>query len=217
MPNDDDGVRTEDDLEREFRASPRRGIEFLDRHFRRNIYAYLASRNPGLKSNDLDDLYQDTFRRLIHKVRQQDFDATRPMRLVIHIAKLASIDASRKKHMTPIGSAEDIDSMVATRIRDTKVGKAWERVSPGDLELARRAIDREIGKLPPKQRAAANAMTRVCEEVHNSGNWDALRIEIYNMTQDQVTAEQARDNWRAARTKIAAALRRMGLDLLGEE
>ena len=216
MPNDD-GMRTEDDLECEFRVSPRQGIEFLHRHFRDKIYAYLASRNPGLKRNDLDDLYQDTIRRLIRTVRKPDFDPTRPMRLVLHIAKLASIDASRKKQMTPMGSAEDVASIVATRIRGTKVGKAWERVSPSDMELARRAIDREIRNLPPKQRAAANAMTRVFEEVHNSGNWDALRIEIYNMTQDQVTAEQARDNWRAARSKIAAALRRMGLDLLGEE
>jgi len=212
-----DAEVTEDQLEQEFRADPCSGMQFLDMHFRRNIFAFLKSLSSHFGPHELNDVYQDTMRRMVRATSKPRFDPTKPMRLVLDIARKASIDATKKKKLCPIGSANDFADMVGDEMRGTKVALEWALILKEDMPKVRRAIGEAIEELPPMQRIAATAMMNVYEEIHDTKSWLPLRDEIQRLIGEDVTTDQAFDNWRVARVKIAGKLRRAGFDLLREE
>ena len=208
---------SEDDLEREFRSDPKSGLEYLELFFRRNIFAYIKSQCPHFKPQDLGEVYQDTMRRMVKKAFQPDFAPERPMRLVLDIAKKASIDAKRKRKLRPVGDVRDLAAMVGDDLSGTKVAMEWRLILKEDMPKVQKTIDEGIAALPTKQKNAAVAMMHVYEEVHDTSSYLPLKEQIQEMTGEDLTTTQAYDNWRLARQVIAEKLRRAGFDLFSEE
>jgi hypothetical protein len=207
---------SEEELEQAFRTSPLTGLQFLESHFRKNIFAYIKSLCPHFGSSDLLEVYQDTMRRLVRKAKQADFTPDRPMRLVQDVARKAAIDAKRKKKLPTIGDARDIAELLGGDLKDTRVAMEWRLVLKEDMPRVQQAIDEAIENLPAKQKLTAIAMMHVYEEIHDTRSFLPLKLKIRDLSGEDLTTTQAYDNWRQARKAIAAKLQRAGFNLYDE-
>ncbi len=212
-----DAAVTEDELEAEFRRDPKSGLEFLELYFRQNIFAYIKSLCRYAQPHDLADIYQDTMLRLVRAVQRETFSPANPMALVTDIAFKAATDFKRRKKVPPIGDANEVGELLGGDLNSTKAAMEWRYMLKEDIPAFRRALDRALDDLPPKQKIAAAAMIQVCEEVYGKGSFLPLRERIRAITGEQVTTVQATDNWRAARAKLAERLRRAGFDFFQED
>lgn len=205
---------SEQELEKAFRESPLRGLQFLEGHFRKNIFAYIKSLCPLMGPSDLLEVYQDTMRRLVKKVRQPDFSPERPMRLVQDIARKTAIDARRKHKLPTIGDARDVAELLGGDLSGTKVAMEWRLILKEDMPKVRKAIDEAIESLPTKQKVTAIAMMQVYEQIHDDRSYLPLKEKVQELTGEELSTTQAYDNWRQARKTIAARLRQAGFNLL---
>lgn len=207
------GVVTEAELAEQFRVDPQFALGVLHSEFRENIYRYIKSVGRWLSPHEIDDVYQETFCRLIAAVRKPDFDRTRPpMPFVQDIAWKAACDWGRRKKRRTMPSIDAAYEQIADDLKDTTVRREWQLVKP-DWPEFQKTLDKIIESLPPKQRIAACAFLVSYEQLRKN-DYSALAEAIHDMTGEDVTTAVARDRWREAKKTIASKLERAGLKLL---
>ena len=205
-------VATEDELEQRFRDDPQFALQLLHSDYRENIYRFIKSLGWWLNAHEIDDVYQETFCRLIRAVRRPGFDPGKPMRLVQDIARKAAYDWTRRKKRRHVASIDAIYEQIADDVKDTTVCREWLTAKP-DWPKFRSALDAIIDDLPSKQPTAAKAFCHVYESLRRNDH-SALAEKIREMTGEDVTTAQASDRWREAKATIACKLERAGLKLL---
>lgn len=202
-----------DELERLFREEPRFALEVLHTDYREHIWRYIKSFAWWLSPEDIDDIYQNTFIRLIKVVRQSDFDPQKPMRLVCDLAKKAAIDWHRRKKRRRMPDLDEAVQQIAHDRSTTKIGLEWSLIFKEDWPKFRRALDQAIEELPRMQKAAALAFMRVYEKYRDEDSHRPIgELMTEEMPGQDMTALQAYDNWREAKTKLRMKLQRAGFN-----
>jgi RNA polymerase sigma factor (sigma-70 family) len=201
----------EEQLEKLFREDPRFAMEVLHTDYRERIWRYIKSVAWWLSPEDIDDIYQNTFVRLIKAVREPDFDPKNPMRLVCDIAWKAAIDWHRRKKRRIMPSLDDAVKRIAEDRKGTTIGMVWTLMGKEEWSKFRRVLDQVIDELPRKQKAAAAAFVRVYEKYREEDSHRPIgELMMEEMPGEDMTAQQAYDNWREAKEKIATKLERAG-------
>jgi DNA-directed RNA polymerase specialized sigma24 family protein len=204
---------TEADLTEQFKTDPQFALQLLHSEFSENIYRYIKSVGYWLSEHEIDDVYQETFCRLIRAVRRPDFDRTQPsMPFVQDVAWKAAYDWGRRKKRRMMESIDAAYEQIADDLKDTTVRREWLMIKP-DWPRFQKTLDKIIDALPPKQKVAARAFLVSYEQLRKS-DYSALAEAIHEMTGEDVTTAVARDRWREAKATIAYKLERAGLKLL---
>jgi len=207
----------EDDLEQQFREDKRLAVQLLESEYRERIWRYIKSICRYFSEDDIHDVYQKSLYEFIRCVQKPDFEPHRPLRLLQHIARFRAIDCLRKKKNSRSRNVGELIDVLTTDLKDTRVAQEWSIIATEEWPRFRRALDKAVDELPPKQQAAALAYLEVFEIVHEEKSYRALADRICEISGRDCTAAQAYDNWRAARKTIAARLRREQFHLLIEE
>lgn len=208
----------EGELEQLFREDPRFALDVLHADHRDHIWRFIKSVAWWLSPEDIDDIYQNTIVRLIQRVREPGFDPHKPMRIICDLARKSAIDWHRRKKRRMMPSIDDALTQIAKDRKQTKVGMEWALILKEDWPKVRTALDQAISELPPKQKAAAAAFVRVYEKQREEdSNRPIAELMMEEMPGEDMTSQQAYDNWREAKEKIVRKLERAGLDLRNGE
>jgi DNA-directed RNA polymerase specialized sigma24 family protein len=210
-------VVTEDDLEEQFKDDKKFAVQLLDSEYRERMRQYIKSICRYLSDDDIFDVYQQSLREFIRCVQKPDFDPHKPLRLIQRIIKFRTIDLARRRKGSRIRNVGDLIEVLAKNLKDTTVNLEWRMILREEWPRFRKALDKAVDDLPPKQRTTALAFLEVYEVVEEESSYRALAERIREMTGDDCTTVQAYDNWRVARKTIAAKLCREKFNLLIEE
>lgn len=129
-------------------------------------------RNDGsgywLGEHEIDDVYQETFCRLIRAVRKPNFDRTQPpMPFVQDVAWKAAYDWGRRRKRRTMESIDAAYEQIADDLKDTTVRREWLMVK-ADWPKFQKALDKIIDALPPKQKVAARAFLVSYEQLRKN-------------------------------------------------
>lgn len=208
----------EEELEQLFRDDPRFALDLLHTDHREHIWRFIKSIAWWLNPEDIDDIYQNTIVRLIQRVRQPNFDPRKPMRLICDLARKSAVDWHRRKKRRMMPPIDEAVMQIAEDRKGTKVGMEWGLVLKEDWPKVRTALDQVISELPPKQKAAAAAFVRVYEKQREEdSNRPIAELMMEEMPSEDMTGQQAYDNWREAKEKIIRKLDRAGLNIWNGE
>jgi hypothetical protein len=210
-------VVTEDDLAELFKDDKKFAVQMLDSEYREHMWRYIKSRCRYFSEEDIHDVYVQSLREFIRCVQKPNFDPHKPLRLLQHIIGLRAIDRARKKKGSRIRNLGDLVDVLARNLKDTTVDLERRMILREEWPRFRRALDKTVDDLPPKQLTTALAYLEVYEVVQEENSYRALAERIRAMTGGDCTTAQAYDNWRAARKTIEAKLRREKFNLLIEE
>jgi DNA-directed RNA polymerase specialized sigma24 family protein len=182
-------------------------IRSIDRHLRRPIADVIRKAAPSLRAEELRDAYQDVILAIIQAVREQRYDADRPLLpFIFTLARFKAIDRVRRKSRKT-GNEQVLDAIAET-LADTKVGEAWRNVaSKHDGRKMMEAIANAICRMPERQRLVASVVMDLFPE---TPTLQQIQEEVHQGTGEQLTVVAIKSAWREARKKIREQLVREG-------
>ncbi len=212
------GGISRDELEGEFRSSPKEGMEALHVFFRDEIAGYIKCAGLGaLDSNDISDIYQDVMVDLINATRKLDFDPTEPMRLVYRVAYTNTKDFLRKRGIRSAANLDDCLEHLAKDLKGTTVELRWRCMTADQQVAFNSALFDVICQLPEKQKITALAFITRYKETRDTDLFTEIANGVRESTGHDMTAAAAKGNWYRARPTIAAKLIDLGFDLYTPE
>jgi hypothetical protein len=216
MSNHDD--ISDEELERLFQASDHIfAVQMLDAYRREHMWRYIKSIYRSFKEEDLHDIYVKALEEFIECVKKPDFNPKAPIRLLKHISHKRAIDRMRSKYRARSITASDLIEPLAVDLKDSRAQMQWRLMFDEQKASFRRALDRAVDNLAPKQRTAAVAMLEVYDEIRSDESPKALAARIREMTGEDCTASQAADRWEAALENLRSAMTRAGFKHLFED
>jgi RNA polymerase sigma factor (sigma-70 family) len=129
-----------EELEKLFREDPRFALEVLHTDHRELIWRYIKSVVWWLSSEDINDIYQELFVRLIKAVRESDFDPKNPMRIVYDFAWKAAIDWHRRRRRRIMSPFDGAAKHMAKDREGTTFGGEWNLMDEEERSKFRRAL-----------------------------------------------------------------------------
>ncbi len=204
------------ELEKALRDSPRYFFEVIDEYYRRILMQYIKKHSWGvLDTHELLDAYQEVMTALWERIQKSDFDPDRPMRIVYRIARNIAVSMRRRKMRCPVNINQDaVVNAIASDLVNTTTGLEWRLLSPEERREFQQAVEEIIGKLPPRQRLAAQAFAETYEELREKDMYRPLAAAMSAISGKMEDVATAKSAWRFAREKIQEELARRGFGFM---
>lgn len=197
-PVDDEDLRLlliGDEAERE------QAFEYIHAQWSASALARLRQRFPGLSSEDLRDVWQDTMVDLLKAVRDGSFDPDRLLwPFVWTIARARATDQLRQHTRT---MRDDVVRAIADAIRDT----SFDALSRAELAEFLAQLPRLIITLPFKQRVVIQVWLDGYPE---TSDMQRLQREVSAVTGEEETVVAVKRALQEARKKAREFLARKG-------
>lgn len=185
-------------------------IRLIDKYLRFVISGIIRNVAIYLKSEEVQEVYQEVLLGLWRAARDGRYDADRPLLpFVFTIARCRAIDRIRRKSLRKrkIGNELVLDA-IAGALADTKVGEAWGNiVSKNDGPRMMATIRKAIIRMPERQRQVASVMIDLYPE---EPSLQEIREEVCQRTGEDLTVLAIKSARREARKKIREELVRAG-------
>jgi hypothetical protein len=209
---------TEEQLDELFEGLDREfAVQMLDAYRRENMWRYIYSLYRSFDDDDIHEVYVKALEEFIECVKKPDFVPKSPLKLFQHIIKKRAIDRARKKYGARVKAAGDLIEPLAVDLKDTKVGLEWKLMFKEEGPALRKALDKAVDELAPKQQVAARAMLDVYDQIREDDSPKALAARIRVLSGDDCTSSQAADRWEAARENIKSKMTKAGFKHLFED
>lgn len=209
---------TEEQLDELFACEDREfAVQMLDAYRRENMWRYIYSLYRSFDDEDIHEVYVKALEEFIECVKKPDFVPKAPLKLFQHIIKKRAIDRARKKYGARVKAAGDLIEPLAADLKDTKVGLEWKLMFKEEGPAFRKALDKAVDELAPKQHVASRAMLEVYDQIREDDSPRALAARIREMTGEDITAAKAADRWEAARENLKTKLTKAGFKHLFED
>lgn len=205
---------SEEEIEATLRTDPNYAIELLDAFYREQILQYIKRVTwSRLRPDELMVVYQETMLAFIRRVREDDFDPTRPLRLVYCIARHRGYDflRARRRHRMNTNE-EEILGAVADSLKNTETGDKWTLLSPAERKEFKEVVLQVVATLPERQQIVARCYVDCFEVILNEGSFRILAEEVGRVTGKQENVVSVKSAWHAALKKIGPALERRGFN-----
>lgn len=212
MPETDDEKTVED----AFRDSPEFGLEMLHELFKFAILGCIKAYGLGLRTEDIDDVYQNTMIDMLRAARKPGFNPERPLRLAQDIAKKRAVDMRRTKRLPVRREGAEFHDQLIADVNGTMLG-IHVKLDAIDWAEFDRALWEEIERLPDIQRIAASCFVEVYEDVRGQNSYSPLADAMGMYLRSSVTVAAAKSAWHEAKTKLSSQLARRGFNFLGED
>jgi DNA-directed RNA polymerase specialized sigma24 family protein len=213
----DTGI-TDEELEQLFHEPDRRfAVQMLDTYRREHMWRYILSKCRYFDDDDIHEVYTQTLSEFIECAKKPDFDPKAPLRLFQFIARFRAIDRARKRKRARVKDVAELIEPLAVDLKDTKVSLEWNLMMKEEKAAFRKALDKAVDELAPKQRIAALAMLEVYDQVRSDDSPKALAARIREMTGEDCTASKAADRWEAARENLRSKMTKAGFKHLFED
>jgi hypothetical protein len=181
------------------------------------MWRYIYSLYRSFDDEDIHEVYVKALEEFIECVKKPDFAPKAPLKLLQHIIKKRAIDRARKKCGARVKAAGDLIEPLAADLKDTKVGLEWKLMFKEESRAFRKALDKAVDELAPKQHVAARAMLEVYDQVREDDSPKALATRIRELSGDDCTSSQAADRWEAARENLKSKMTKAGFKHLFED
>ena len=197
---------------------PEMFLELVDADYGEKLMAYIGKMSlDWLDVDELGTAYTETLLAVWNKIRELDFQAERPLRMVFAIAKKKALDAVRKKARRQKRRAVN-ESEVADLVLSDLEG-TFLRIDAqyADEEEKRRfyeALPEVIAGLSPQQKAAATAFLECYEELRERDKYGPIADIMTSLTGEDVTPGAAKSALRGAMENIRQELIRRGISFL---
>ena len=174
----------------------------------------IASRDR-LNEHELADAFQDTMMEVLEKVRSDDFDRQRPLRMVFRIAKCRAIDHARRKlGLRRKAKQRELTDMIIQDLSGSDLGLDWKYVAREEQERFNAVLPEIIDGLPERQKAAANAFLLCYEEIRPNDRYKPLADAMSVITGQRETVDAVKSAFRHALDGIRNELKRQGFDFV---
>ncbi|NUQ63855.1 MAG: sigma-70 family RNA polymerase sigma factor [Pirellulales bacterium] len=180
-------------------------IGMIDQHYRYRVCAWVRRQFPGISPADLADTWIVTLEDVFQAAREHRFVPNASLvSWLLTIAKARAADFTRRK-----ASQDRAIKAVADSLRNTRVGRWWDRLTPAERNEVLRLICEFICLLPPKQRIVFEVFV---DNYPDSAKLSALRDAVAKVTGKDETPTAVRRALEEGRKKIQAMLRAKGYD-----
>jgi hypothetical protein len=212
------GGISRDDLEGEFRSSPKEGMEALHIFFSDEIAGYIKCAGLGaLDVNDIADIYQDVMLDMILASQKPGFDPKEPMRLVYRIAYTNTKDFLRKRGIRCAANLDDCLEHLAKDLKGSSVQLRWKYMTPDQQEAFNSALFDVICELPEMQKVTALVFITRYKETRDTDLFAEVATGVREFSGHDMTAAAAKGNWYRARPTIAEKMIQRGFDVYTTE
>lgn len=181
-----------------------RAIVLIDKHLRETLVYRIRKTALSISSDEVMDIYQDVLLNVLGAAREQRYDPDQPLLPFLYtLAHRRACDRIRKR--TTIEENENrVLEEVLQRLKNTKVGEAWELIAQKDdgskmIEIIRNAV---VG-MPNRQRQVASVVVDFFPEIPSM---DKIRDVIFRNTGELLTIVATKRAWQEARGKIREQL-----------
>lgn len=131
------------------------GLRKLDNEYRMRVGAYLRTKFPGMRPEDIAECYSDVLIQFIEALKTYDreggnssFDLDKPiLPYLLKIAYRRGVDRLRKAERH-----QEFLQTVGIALRDSGLGQHWKELKPSERQEIRNEACKAISKLPPKER-----------------------------------------------------------------
>lgn len=209
----------EADLDEAFEQGAEFGIRFLNSEYQERVLRYIKRCGCGFFTHeDLQDVYQETLIGMHQKARQDGFQPCRSLRLVLTIARNKSFDLLRQRGLTVSVDEDAILDLVAIDTKDSEVYSRWKlRVSPSEARELKEILLTFIATLPERQRIVAHCFINHYQAFRRRDTYKPLADAVGAITGVTESVAAVKNDWRYAREKIIAELKRRGYTELTPE
>jgi DNA-directed RNA polymerase specialized sigma24 family protein len=213
------GPWSEADLESALRDNREVGIQLLVAEFGEPVLRYIKHVTRGLLDpQELMVVYQETILGVIETVRRPGFDPCRPLRVVYRIARNKGIDALRRRGLRAATNEGAFLGNLPAGLKDADLGsRAKLGLSPAEAREFRQVLLEFVATLPPRQRLVAQCFVDNCDAFSERDIYMPLADAVSAVTGQTESVAAVKSDWRFAREKIAAELRRRGYTFLSLE
>ena len=183
------GGISRDDLEGEFRSSPKEGMEALHIFFSDEIAGYIKCAGLGaLDVNDIADIYQDVTK-----------------------------DFLRKRGIRCAANLDDCLEHLAKDLKGSSVQLRWKYMTPDQQEAFNSALFDVICELPEMQKVTALVFITRYKETRDTDLFAEVATGVREFSGHDMTAAAAKGNWYRARPTIAEKMIQRGFDVYTTE
>ena len=172
-------------------------------HLRDGLCGWLRRHFPGLSPEDLADAWQDTLVAVLTAVRQNRFDANRPLiPWLCTIAYRRATDLTRRK-----SSHTDALAAVGREIAATSTGRRPKGLSSDERGEALELTLQHIATLPPMQKIVLQTFSDYYPE---TANMETLRVMVAKIRGEETTLASVKRALQEGRRKLKEFLERNG-------
>ena len=187
------------------RAEVSDALEQIICHLRDGLCGWIRKCFPGMASEDLADVWQDTLVSVLKIVKSGRFDATRP--LVPWLCTLAhrrATDLTRRKT-----SSSEVLARVGRELAGTDVGERWRGLSAMQRDEALELTLEHILTLPRMQRVVLQVFSN---RYPQTTRMEVLREEVSRALGDDVTLAAVKRALQEGRRKLREYFERRGYE-----
>ncbi len=182
-----------------------RGLGLIDCHLRHGLCGWLRKQFPGIRPQDLADLWGETLLGVLKAVREGRFDGNRPLLpWLCQIARARAIDHLRRRT-----TQEQALAAVGETLKGTRTGQAWGDWSAVERREALALIQDAIATLSGRQRLVMQVFVD-CYPA--SARMETLRQEVSRATGQVQTLASVKRALQEARAKARELLQHKGYD-----
>ncbi|MDB5340069.1 MAG: hypothetical protein JWN70_5688 [Planctomycetaceae bacterium] len=135
------------------KAELARGLQLLDREYRRKLSYWLRQRFPGLTAEELADCWVEALAGAYRTISTRGYDLNKPLRpFVCTILRRRAIDKVRRTT-----SNKDVLEQVGYALRDTQAGAKWRALNEVQRGEIQDKVRQATASLPEKQRIVMQA------------------------------------------------------------
>jgi hypothetical protein len=210
----------EHDLDSAFQAGSDNGVRHLHSEYREHVFQHILRAARGhLNRQELLDVYQNTISGVIAKTRKPEFDPCGSLRMVKAIARNQTVYFLRSERKYRINTDFDaILDKLAADTKDTDLGLRWRQaIDPVQAKELREVLLKFLPTLPEKQRVVAQCFVDNFEDFRERNRYLLLAEAVSAVTGIRESAADVKNDWRNAKEKIRAHLRRQGYDIFSQE
>lgn len=213
---------TSQELEEVFRDDPEFGLRLLYTDFRDQIARYIKSRlwqlPPGIRAEEVKEVFQETMLALVPFVRNPDFDWHKPLRIVYRIARNKAVDALRRRKFRPKQDVDGAIDQIAKDLAGTQIGLEWKLQNQTEWSEFRGALLEAVCTvLTPKQAIVASCYVDNYEDFGQREIYAPLARLVSEITGEDENAVTVKKLWQEAKKRLVKELRRKGFNFLNTE
>lgn len=182
------------------------GLDRIHRGLREGISGWLRQHFPGLRAEDLADLWGQTLTNVWQVVRDGKFDADRPLfPWLCHIANARAVDWVRRK------KAQDrLVESVASALARSQTGTDWSVLGVLQRREIMALIRQAVAELPTKQRVVMEVFV---DNYPESADMETLQRLVSERTGQPETLASVKRALQEARAKVREFFQQKGYEI----
>lgn len=213
---------TDKELEDVFQDDPEFGLRLLYTDFRDQIARYIKSRlwglPPGIRAEEVKDVFQETMAGLVPYVRNPDFDWREPLRIVYDIARKKAATAVRKRKFRPKEDVDGAIDRIAKDLAGTNIGLEWKMQTKTEWsEFCAALLEAVSTVLTEKQAIVARCYVDNYEDFGEREIYAPLARLVGEITGEDENAVTIKKLWHDARKRLVKELTRKGFNFVKTE